>query len=194
MTAHAMSRDKERCLEAGMDAYVSKPLRPNELLATVDGVLKSSQADANAEALSDVSGDGRSEREDGSRTGDANLESASEGASASLNQAALLAGFGGNRKVLREVIDMFLVDGPEHLTMLRRALEAADAQALSSSAHALKGSVGLFIQAGAFETARQLERTGKAGDLQSAASLLASLETDMRALDTTLRALREQLG
>jgi two-component system, sensor histidine kinase and response regulator len=193
MTAHAMSGDQERCLEAGMDAYVSKPLRPDELLATVDGVLKSSQADANAEARSDVSGDDRSAHEDGSPTGETNLESASEGASASLNQAALLAGFGGNKKVLREVIDMFLVDGPEHLTALRRALDAVDAQALSSSAHALKGSVGLFVQAGAFETARQLERTGKAGDLQSAGALLASLETDMRALDTALRSLLTQL-
>jgi two-component system, sensor histidine kinase and response regulator len=172
MTAHAMSGDKERCLDAGMDAYVSKPLRPNELLATVDGVLKSSKADANADALSDASG---------------------QGGSAALNQAALLAGFGGNRKVLREVIDMFLVDGPEHLAALRRALEAADAQTLSSTAHALKGSVGLFVQAGAFESARQLERTAKAGDLQSAGSLFASLETDMRALDIALRALRAQL-
>jgi len=156
-------------------------------------VLKLSQADANAEARSDVSGDDSSARADGSRTGETNLESASEGASASLNQAALLAGFGGNKKVLREVIDMFLVDGPEHLTALRRAIDAADAQALSSSAHALKGSVGLFVQAGAFETARQLERTGKADDLQSAGALLASLETDMRALDTALRSLLTQL-
>jgi PAS domain S-box-containing protein len=193
MTAHAMSGDKDRCLEAGMDAYVSKPLRPDELLATVDGVLNSSKADANSEPLSDASGHGRSGREDGSRTAEANPGSASEGASASLNQAALLAGFGGNRKVLREVIDMFLVDGPELLTALHRALEAADAPALSLTAHALKGSVGLFVQAGAFETARQLERTAKAGDLQGAGSLLASLETDMRALVTALRTLREQL-
>jgi two-component system sensor histidine kinase/response regulator len=175
MTAHAMSGDKERCLEAGMDAYVSKPLRPNELVATVDRVLRSGV----------VSGS--------SRTIDALSRQSSGSRSVALNPAALLAGFGGNTKVLREVIDMFLVDGPAHLTALRRALEAGDGEALSATAHALKGSVGLFVQTGAFETARQLERTARTGDLQSAGSLIASLETDMRALDTALRALREQL-
>ena len=181
MTAHAMSGDKERCLEAGMDAYVSKPLRPDELLATVDGVLTKSDMASRADVVSGFS-----------RTMAA-APHRLESMTASLNPATLLAGFGGNKKVLREVIDMFLIDGPQQLTALRRALEAGDAPALSSTAHALKGSVGLFVQAGAFENARQLERTDKAGDLQSAGSLLASLETDMRALDTALRMLRGEL-
>jgi two-component system, sensor histidine kinase and response regulator len=172
MTAHAMSGDKERCLEAGMDAYVSKPLRPGELLATVDGVVTKSDVVSGSRTIAPAS---------------------TQNASASLNPAVVLAGFGGNKKVLREVIDMFLVDGPEHVTALRHALEAGDAEALSAKAHALKGSVGLFVQAGAFETARQLERTAKAGDLQSAGALYASLESDMRALDTALRSLLKQL-
>jgi CheY-like chemotaxis protein len=37
MTAHAMSGDKERCLEAGMNGYISKPVHPSQLLETVDG-------------------------------------------------------------------------------------------------------------------------------------------------------------
>src|SRR4029077_3496918 len=44
LTAHAMTGARERCLEAGMDAYVSKPLRPDELLAAVDSLVASSVA------------------------------------------------------------------------------------------------------------------------------------------------------
>jgi HPt (histidine-containing phosphotransfer) domain-containing protein len=110
-----------------------------------------------------------------------------------LNESALIAGFGGNRKVLGEVIDMFLVDGPQLLMALRRALESGDANALAASAHGLKGSVGLFVQAGAFETARQLERMARAGELTSSGPVCASLEADMKALAAALRALRQRL-
>ena len=110
-----------------------------------------------------------------------------------LNETTLIAGFGGNRKVLREVIDIFLVDGPALLAAVQHALQTGDGQALASSAHALKGSVGLFVQAGAFETARQVERTARAGDLERIGPLCASLEADMKALDSALRSLRRHL-
>jgi HPt (histidine-containing phosphotransfer) domain-containing protein len=110
-----------------------------------------------------------------------------------LNEATLIAGFGGNRKVLREVIDIFLVDGPALLAAVQRAVQAGDGQALASAAHALKGSVGLFVPAGAFETARELERAAKADDLKSIGPICASLEADLRTLDSALRSLRRHL-
>jgi hypothetical protein len=79
------------------------------------------------------------------------------------------------------------------MTAVGRALEAGDGTALAANAHSLKGSVGLFVQAGAFDTARQIERTAKAGDLSSIPSMYASLQADMHALDTALRGLRRHL-
>jgi two-component system, sensor histidine kinase and response regulator len=169
MTAHAMTGDRERCLEAGMDAYVSKPLRPDELLAAVDGLVTSSTV-----------------RPKPATTPDAVAQT-------SFNPAALMAGFGGNTKVLREVIDMFLVDGPELVSALQRTLQAGDAPALAASAHTLKGSVGLFVQSGAFETARQVERAARAGELHNLSPLCASLDADMTTLYAALRSLRQQL-
>jgi len=174
MTAHAMAGDRERCLVAGMDAYVSKPIRPGELLRTVDGLAAARPA----------------QEQEGPAT-DATPPDGTDGTA--LNQAALLAGFGGNRKVLREVIEMFLTDAPHLMGEIQRALQAGDQEALASSAHALKGSVGLFVQVGAFDTVRQLERTAKAGDSASTAAVFASLESDMRSLQNALNIFRQQL-
>jgi CheY-like chemotaxis protein len=176
MTAHAMTGDRERCLEAGMDGYVSKPLRPDQLLATVDGLVAPQSEAASGPASVAVP-----------------ASDATDAGHGPLNEATLIAGFGGNRKVLREVIDIFLVDGPALLGAVQRALHTGDGQALASSAHALKGSVGLFVQAGAFDTARQVERTAKTGDLARSGPLCASLEADMKTLDSALRSLRRRL-
>ena len=188
MTAHAMTGDRERCLEAGMDGYVSKPLRPDQLLATVDGLVAPQSATVSGPASVAVPSSDLASG--GSRTSSGDATDADHG---SFNEAALIAGFGGNRKVLREVIDIFLVDGPALLAAVQRALQAGDGPALASTAHALKGSVGLFVQAGAFETARQVERTAKAGDLERCGPLCASLDADMKTLDSALRSLRRHL-
>ena len=189
MTAHAMAGDRERCLEAGMDAYVSKPLRPYELLAAVDSLV-ASRPGSDRSKSSVVSGlpptpkaKPISAREVGSQTPTA----------PDLDGAALLAGFNGNRTLLGEVIDIFLVDGPQLMTAIRQARESRDEKAFASSAHALKGSMGLFVQRGAYETARRLEQAGKSGDLTGVDATLATLETEMTELRAALGHLRAGL-
>ena len=95
--------------------------------------------------------------------------------------------------MLAEVIDIFLVDGPQLMTAIRRAADQGDGQSLASSAHALKGSAGLFSKQGAYETARRLEQLGKSGDLAAAGELCAELERDMDALRAMLAELRKDL-
>jgi CheY-like chemotaxis protein len=158
MTAHAMTGDREHCLAAGMDAYVSKPLRLDELLAVVDGLFTSVTQ-----------------------------------ARPFLDPPTLLSAFGGNRKMLAEVIDIFLVDSPELTRAIRQAAVQGDGQRLASSAHALKGSAGLFGKEGAYETARRLEQLGKSGDLTGVGEACTELEREMDALCATLAELRKDL-
>jgi two-component system, sensor histidine kinase and response regulator len=178
MTAHAMAGDRERCLHAGMDGYVSKPLRPDELLAAVDRLVSGGETDVvsgvplrpSARLADAIDG-----RERGSRT---------------IDPAMLLASFNGNRTLLGEVVDIFLVDGPAMMAAIRQAGRNGDGSALAAAAHALKGSVGLFVRDGAYDTARRLERAGRTGDLAGVDAALAALEDEVEQLVAALRDLR----
>ncbi|MGE5360142.1 MAG: response regulator [Bacteroidales bacterium] len=170
LTAHAMTGDRERCLAAGMDGYVSKPLRPNELFAAIDAVLQPAGI-----------GDAR-----------AGLPSA-EPAHGPLDTATLLAGFGGNRKLLGEVIDLFLADTPRILERAREALDHRDAAALARFAHTLKGSLGLFAQTGAYHAARRLETAARASDQAGIDETFAQLEAAATQLLEDVRTVRAGL-
>jgi two-component system sensor histidine kinase/response regulator len=175
MTAHAMTGDRERCLAAGMDAYVSKPLRLDDLLSTIDAFFTAESADVAATAA-------RPSR-------DHTNASAVDG-------DALLEDFGQNRTLLAEVITVFLSEAPKHLDALRVAADACDARAVAAAAHALKGSVGLFAKGAAFEAARRLEQKARHGDLTDVQERSADVERHLSSvcadLETLLRAGNER--
>jgi two-component system sensor histidine kinase/response regulator len=112
---------------------------------------------------------------------------------APLDAGTLLAGFGGNRKLLGEVIDLYLADTPRILDEARRALARRDAAALASSAHALKGSMGLFAQTGAYEAARRLERAARTGELDVLEATFAELDAEARKLSEDLQSVSRSL-
>ncbi len=157
MTAHAMRGDRERCLAAGMDGYVSKPLDAGELY----------------EAVSAFAGDGAGLR--------------------LLDESALLNGVAGDRKLLRELVQIFLADSPPRIAAIREAVAKGDAAALASAAHSIKSSAGFFSKKGVFEAARALETQGRESDLRSAGKALARLESEMVRLTESLTSLASRL-
>ena len=184
MTAHAMAADRERCLAAGMDAYVSKPLRADELLGTIDRIGGQVRGDepagdspAQGDACPPVAPPGPAPPG----------EEAVSPSGPLIDRQALLASVGGSETLLREVVSVFLTDTPKQVAALDAAIRARDASAIASSVHALKGSAGLFSKAGAYDAARALEQAARQGDLTGVEVAGEDVKREVSRLEHELR-------
>ena len=164
MTAHAMKGDRERCLAVGMDGYVSKPIRTKELEQAIAQLV-------------------------GAQNSAAVPVSETDQADGVIDHAALLAGVDGNRRLLLDLVRLFLTDCPQHVAEIKEAIRLSDAEALGRAAHTLKGSVGNFAAKNAFAAAQRLEIMGRDRDLDNASEACVTLEADLALLSEELRRL-----
>jgi two-component system sensor histidine kinase/response regulator len=149
VTARAMKGDRERCLAAGMDGYISKPINPAELAKVIQLTVP---AGAKIVAV----------------PADPVLKGPSD--------AELLGRFDGDSELLKELAGIFLQECPRMLDEIRAALGTADLRALARAAHTLKGSVGNFAMPGPWETAQRLELLANSGQLCGAQEIFHVLE------------------
>ena len=193
VTAHAMKGDRERCLEAGYDGYVTKPISFKELVDTLREVLPPSK-------LSDFpgpEGDATSApevkvpKESAPRIG-RRLDSSSR-AAVGFDEASALARAGGDRGLLLEIVEVFLTEAPAWLTELESATKAKDGALLRRVAHTIKGAADACGVRGAYGAAAALERLAQKQPLEHDAIVKQTGELKA-AIDAALPQMRKLRG
>ncbi len=166
VTAHAIKGDRERCLAAGMDGYVSKPIRPETLFEAIDAVLKGRKGRAQSDSEPEVDTEAQV-----------------------LRDRELLALVGGDSDIVSELARLFLEDGPRRLEDIKAALAAGDHQAVRNAAHTLKGSAASICAPRTADAALRLEELAEASDLDGARGAFAALSVEVAQLEQALRRL-----
>jgi len=163
ITAHARKADREKCLAAGMDDYVSKPIRPRDLNGAIARQMGGVKIIPAVNAVSDAS-----------IPADV------------INISEALGLVGGNRELLREIARIFLDQYPRLLEETRQALSRSDCQSLGAVAHMLAASVGQLGGQRAFRAAKKLEQVSSTADLSRASEALAELENELQLLHSAV--------
>ena len=170
LTAHTGAAERERCLEAGMDAFIPKPFVAIDLLRRLRGHLK---------ATPGVEADARP----------APLLRPSAGADPVFDRMLALQLCGGDTNLLHQVARLYLRGCPTSMERIRAAVTTRNSVELAAAAHGLKGTAHSVGGRAASGAALELEKLGKSGDLAGAEAALAKLEAEVDRLAPVLEKL-----
>ncbi len=191
MTAHAMESDRRKCLESGMDDYVTKPIDVARLFEAIERLAGPAESDPAAPPPTASSQPQPVDVTPNSRRPDP-APAALAASPSEFDLEFALKRVDGDRSLLREVTGLFLEDAPGLLQQIRHAVQQHDARRLEHAAHTLKGAVGNFGANPTQSVALQLEKAGRSGQLDDAPDLLARLEDQFARLQPALETLLKE--
>jgi two-component system, sensor histidine kinase and response regulator len=172
LTAHALERDRDRCLATGMDAYICKPLKAEALFETIDQ-LTGAEVQVTIETPAPT-----------------------VAALAVLDRKAALDHVGGEPELLQEIVRLHQAEGPRLVTQLREALSRNDVAQIARLAHRLKGSLATMGARASADAAGRLETLGRGPSMDQAVDhrlelAVVELEEELERLNPELASLLE---
>jgi signal transduction histidine kinase/HPt (histidine-containing phosphotransfer) domain-containing protein len=173
MTAHATPSDRLRCKTAGMDGYLCKPVKSDELVTAVEQTAATGKAAAAAEATI-------------AAASPAAPSQLANGDASPIDFRLAMSRLDGNFKLFRQMAEFFFNDVPKVMPEIRSAVARTDLDALADKAHWLKGSV-LYLGATAVTAVLdRLESHSRAGDGAVATAAVEALEVEVERLTAAL--------
>jgi PAS domain S-box-containing protein len=164
VTASALPGERELCLQAGMDDYITKPIRMEELTAALSRGSRRSDAVSGGQSIDP----------------------------AVLRRLVVSLGPAG-RESVNGLIDTFLRHLPEQLAAMRSAIDQGDVAEVRRGAHTLKSNAASFGASALADRCRELEALAKAGALEGAVDRLSGIEAELGRVTGSLEAIRPEL-
>ena len=165
MTAHTMKEDRERCLEAGMDDFVSKPIQPKDINEAIQRYMERGASMEKNSVLPPNPSTGEPV----------------------FNRKELLDRLDGDEELLREIIEVFLKDIPLQMEKLKAALPNGEAAVVQRQAHTMKGAAANINAELMRQGAWEVEMAAKEENWQKARALVEALEKQFEELQTLLQ-------
>ncbi len=164
LTAHAMNGYRERCIEAGMDDHVTKPIQPQELFEAIQRHISPKVSPEPAVAVANT---GSSKEE-------------------IFDRAGLIERLDGRAELCDKIVGVFLDNVPEQIAELKQALENDDADLVARQGHTIKGASANIGADALSKVAFEIEMAGQAGELDRARELAGRLVNESERFRTFL--------
>jgi CheY-like chemotaxis protein/HPt (histidine-containing phosphotransfer) domain-containing protein/two-component sensor histidine kinase len=166
MTAHAMKGDRERCLAAGMDSYISKPIRAEQLFTVIQNLANRPQE----------------KKKEGTPT-----SKHTQLAEHVFDFSKVLSSLDGDMGLFEEIANLFLSVAADNIAKLREGVAKGDPGAVQEASHTLKGSAGHFGAKRTLDAVHRLELIGKNGTWTEAEKAQLELEREFKALEKAMK-------